>query len=97
MLESHVQLGLTYYSIGRTPDAIREWEAVLEREPSREDAQMYLRLVSGTSRLEEEGSVKSMTPEDRDEEISFQPISPKTPPAPPASWRKARLTTSSTP
>ena len=49
MLESQIQLGLTYYSTGRTPEAVKEWETVLERDPSRDEARMYLRLVSGTS------------------------------------------------
>ncbi len=44
-LESAVQLGLTYYTLGRTPRALEEWESVLERDPSREDARMYLRMV----------------------------------------------------
>ena len=44
-LESAVQLGLTYYTLGRTPQALAEWESVLQRDPSREDAQMYLRMV----------------------------------------------------
>ena len=50
MLDSQVQLGLTYYSMGRTPEAIAEWDAVLERDPSRDDARMYLRLVRGVNR-----------------------------------------------
>ena len=45
MLESRVQLGLTYYSLGRTPAAVAEWGAVLERDPGCDDARMYLRLV----------------------------------------------------
>jgi hypothetical protein len=40
-------LGLTYYSLGRTPEAIREWEAVREHDPNRHEALMYLRLVRG--------------------------------------------------
>lgn len=50
MLSSQIQLGLTYYSMGRTPEAIAEWEAVLEKDPSRDEARMYLRLVRGASR-----------------------------------------------
>ena len=53
MLESQVQLGLTYYSLGRTPEAIREWEAVRERDPSRHEALMYLRLVWGRDHASE--------------------------------------------
>ena len=44
-LESAVQLGLTYYTLGRTPQAVAEWESVLEQDPSRDDARMYLRMV----------------------------------------------------
>ena len=44
-LESAVQLGLTYYTLGRTPLALAEWESVLQRDPLREDARMYLRMV----------------------------------------------------
>ena len=50
MLDSQIQLGLTYYSMGRTPEAIAEWEAVLEKDPSRDEARMYLRLVRGAAR-----------------------------------------------
>jgi hypothetical protein len=45
MLESRVQLGLTYYSLGQTLEAIQEWEGVIERDAGRKDANMYLRLV----------------------------------------------------
>ncbi len=41
-----VQLGLTYYTLGRTDAALAQWRAVLEREPDREDARMYTRLVA---------------------------------------------------
>ena len=40
-----VQLGLTYWSLGRSEQAIAEWRRVLEAEPERDDARMYLRLV----------------------------------------------------
>ena len=43
--EMMVQSGLTLYSLGRATDAIRSWTQVLANEPTREDAQMYLRLV----------------------------------------------------
>ena len=46
-LESAVQLGLTYYTLGRIRQAVAEWESVLERDPSRDDAQMYIRMVQG--------------------------------------------------
>jgi tetratricopeptide (TPR) repeat protein len=44
-LEAQVQLGLTYYTLGRTQDAVDQWAQTLERDPSREDARMYGRLV----------------------------------------------------
>ncbi len=44
-LEAQVQLGLTSYTLGRIDDARRAWAEVLEREPSRSDARMYLRMV----------------------------------------------------
>jgi tetratricopeptide (TPR) repeat protein len=44
-LESAVQLGLTYYTLGRARQALSEWESVLERDPSRDDARMYIRMV----------------------------------------------------
>jgi tetratricopeptide (TPR) repeat protein len=46
MLEAQVQLGLTCYSLGRIGDARRLWSEVLERQPGRSDAEMYLRMIS---------------------------------------------------
>jgi tetratricopeptide (TPR) repeat protein len=40
-----VQLGVTYYGMGRVNDAVREWTAALARDPGRADARLYLRLV----------------------------------------------------
>jgi len=45
LLDAAVQLGLTWFSLGRTERAVAEWDAVLQRDPSRDDARMYLRLV----------------------------------------------------
>jgi tetratricopeptide (TPR) repeat protein len=45
LLEAGVQLGLTYFTLGRTREAIEEWQAVLERDPSRDDARTYIRMV----------------------------------------------------
>lgn len=45
LLDAAVQLGLTWFSLGRADRAVAEWNAVLERDPSRDDARMYLRLV----------------------------------------------------
>lgn len=44
-LEAQVQLGLTYYTLGRTQDAVDQWAQTLKRDPTREDARMYGRLV----------------------------------------------------
>lgn len=44
-LEARVQLGLTYYTLGRLPDAVEAWKRVVAAEPEREDANMYLRMV----------------------------------------------------
>jgi tetratricopeptide (TPR) repeat protein len=45
-LEAAVQTGLTLYTLGRGEEAIAEWRAVLERDRTREDARMYLRMVA---------------------------------------------------
>ena len=46
LLGARVQLGLTYYTLGRTPDARREWNTVLREDPSNRNARMYLRMVT---------------------------------------------------
>ena len=46
LLDAAVQTGLTLYSLGRGEEALAEWRAVLERDRTREDARMYLRMVS---------------------------------------------------
>ena len=43
--EAAVQLGVTFYSLGRTDEAATEWEAVLAKDSQREDAKMYLRMI----------------------------------------------------
>lgn len=45
LLEAGVQLGLTFFSLGQTQRAIDEWQAVLERDASRDDARTYIRMV----------------------------------------------------
>jgi tetratricopeptide (TPR) repeat protein len=45
LADAGVQAGLTLYTLGRGDEARREWQAVLERDPTRPDAQMYLRMV----------------------------------------------------
>jgi tetratricopeptide (TPR) repeat protein len=44
-LDAAVQSGLTLYTLGRTDEAVVEWRTVLERDRTREDARMYLRMV----------------------------------------------------
>lgn len=44
-LAAKVQLGVTYYTLGRTPEARTTWNEVLAHDPAREDARMYLRMV----------------------------------------------------
>lgn len=51
MLEAQVQLGLTYYSMGRAADAVTLWSEALRSQPGRQDAQMYLRMVAGETSL----------------------------------------------
>jgi tetratricopeptide (TPR) repeat protein len=46
-LDAGVQAGLVHYSLGRADEAAREWRAVLERDPKRRDAAMYLRMLGG--------------------------------------------------
>ena len=48
LLEAGVQLGLTLYTLGRAHDAIEQWRAVLERDPARDDARTYIRMVLGS-------------------------------------------------
>jgi len=49
-LASAVQLGLTYFAMGRADEAVREWNAVLVQDPGRSDAERCLRLVRAGSR-----------------------------------------------
>jgi tetratricopeptide (TPR) repeat protein len=48
--EAAIQRGLTLYSLGRSDDAVSEIRAVAAADPTREDAPMYIRLL--TSRPE---------------------------------------------
>lgn len=47
-LDAAVQLGLTYHAMGQRSQAEKHWHAVLTRDPTREDVQLYL----SSSRLE---------------------------------------------
>ncbi|NLD27900.1 MAG: lipoprotein NlpI [bacterium ADurb.Bin270] len=44
-----VQLGLTYYSMEKLPDAKKLWKKALEADPQNKYAQMYLKLCDSTS------------------------------------------------
>ncbi len=46
LLDAAVQTGLTLYTLGRSEEALAEWRGVLERDRTREDARMYLRMVT---------------------------------------------------
>ena len=46
-LDARVQLGVTYYTLGRTAEARAEWTASLERDATRDDARMYLAMLGG--------------------------------------------------
>ena len=95
LLDSQIQLGLTYYSMGRTPDAVCEWNSVLEKDPSRDEARMYLRLVSGKRETAQRGDEK--TAGEGEDEIAFASVGsatrPEPIPEPPAAWKKTWRTT----
>jgi len=100
LLDSQIQLGLTYYSMGRTPDAIREWDAVLEKDPGRDEARMYLRLVSGNlarGQRDEVANPDGKLSSENDDEIAFASVGavPRAEPlpAPPKAWKTTQLRT----
>ena len=78
LLDSQVQLGLTWHAMGRTADAVAEWEAVLEKDPSRDEARMYLRLVRGAPSKGGGGPRREPTrpaaPKEADAEIAFRAV-----------------------
>jgi tetratricopeptide (TPR) repeat protein len=45
-LDAAVQLGLTFWSLGQAERAAAQWQGVVEAEPARADAQLYLRLAA---------------------------------------------------
>ena len=53
LLGAQVQLALTYYTMGRAPDALGLWNEVLRRDPSQRDALMYIRMVRGSEKRDE--------------------------------------------
>lgn len=44
-----IQLGITYYAMGKLTDATESWKAALAKDPNNEYAHMYLRLCAATS------------------------------------------------
>lgn len=44
---AQVQLGVTYYSMGKIAEAKKQWSDVTKKEPLNEYAKMYLRLIDG--------------------------------------------------
>lgn len=45
-LDAAVQRGVTLYTLGRSAEAAETWQEVLDRDPDRADARMYLRMVT---------------------------------------------------
>ena len=45
-LPARVNLGLTYYTMGRRVDALSEWQQILSLEPTNRSAAMYIAMVS---------------------------------------------------
>jgi len=53
-VDAYIQLGLTYYSLGRPQEAIEQWQAALSRDASKSRARMYLQLVQAQERERKE-------------------------------------------
>ena len=85
LLDSQVQLGVTWYTMGRTADAIAEWDAVLEKDPSRDEARMYLRLVRGRAREVSSETTRANDTanplHDTEAELSFSAVEAAEPPS----------------
>jgi tetratricopeptide (TPR) repeat protein len=45
LVESRIQLGLTWYSLGRAEEARAEWDLAAAEQPDREDVKLYRRLL----------------------------------------------------
>ena len=43
---ARVNLGLTYFTMGRRADALSEWQQILDIEPTNKSAAMYIAMVS---------------------------------------------------
>lgn len=91
LLDSQIQLGLTWYTMGRTTDAIAEWTAVLEKDPGHDEACMYLRLVRGRNR--NASPTVTEAPADADRDLSFRAVEAAEPPPEPAvsGWKTTDL------
>jgi tetratricopeptide (TPR) repeat protein len=48
-LDAAVQVGLVQYTLGRSDEAVREWQGVLARASDHHDAAMYLRMMGAAS------------------------------------------------
>ncbi len=46
----HLNLGVTYYAMGRTEEALRHWKSVLKTDPSNEKARLYCRMVENKAK-----------------------------------------------
>jgi predicted Zn-dependent protease len=55
MTDSRVQLGLTYYSLGRPQEAARQWEDAAAAEPGRSDIRLYQRLLADVAHRPQQG------------------------------------------
>ena len=42
---ARINLGVTYYSLGRRFDALAEWHEVLKTDPENKSAKLYIRMV----------------------------------------------------
>ena len=45
LVETRIQLGLTYYSLGRADEALAEWDRAAAGAPEREDVNVYRRML----------------------------------------------------
>jgi tetratricopeptide (TPR) repeat protein len=45
-LPSRLALGMCYFNAHRIPEAVAEWEAILKRDPSHNEAKIYLKVAS---------------------------------------------------
>ena len=57
-IPARVNLGLTYYTMGRRADALAEWQQILGLEPTNKSAAMYTSMVSHMPMPDELGEAK---------------------------------------